>query len=244
MKKTALFLAVLWLAAASGRAQYRKFVFEDEICAYKGVYNARLYTKKQLEGAYRLWLPCDFEMDVYRIRIDSVIDIEKLPTVAQVDYEYALKSAALRSLAVVNLPFWKDLKAHKLKVLEQDYKLMRAAVVAYRKPSVLNDVTFADACSKRFAPPLIAGGERLLAFYRELLEEPFKNRAASEGERIYVESSVTSADRFRNARIEIISRRWFDCAVALVERGETDDAARKNFWKLFKRVEEYGCDYA
>jgi hypothetical protein len=244
MKKVALFLAVLWLAAASARAQYRKFVFEDEICVYKAVYNPRLYTKKQLEGAYRLWFTRDFEMDIYKLRVYSVLDLKKLPTVAEIDEEYARKSAELKSLKVVNLPFWKNLKARQSKILEQDYKLMRAAVEAYRKPSVLNDVTFAAACSKRFAPPLIAGGDRLLAFYRELLEEPFVNRAANEGERIYVESSVTGADRFLNAQIEIISRRWLDCADALVERGDADDAARKNFRKLFKRVEERGCDYA
>ncbi len=244
MRKLALLVVILWLGTTGAAAQYRKFRFEDEICAYKGVYDARLYTKRQLEGAYRLWFTRDFEMDLYKFRIDSVVDIEKVPTAAEVDYEYGLKAANLRSLAVVDTPFWKDLKARKLKKLEEDYKLARLLALAFEKPSALGSAALTDACAQRFAPPLIAGGSRLLAFYGELLKAPVNGQALSEGERNYIEGALASPDWFREAQVEIISRHWLDCDHAPNKGDDPDGAARKNFRKLFKRVEKGGCDYA
>jgi hypothetical protein len=244
MKKIALLIVVLWLANAAVPGQYRKFHFEDEICAYKGTYNTRLYTEKQLAGAYRLWFTREFEMDIYKARVTYVSDIEKLPTTAQIDYEYALKSAALKKLEVVNLPFWKNLKAQKLKILEQDYKLARASVQAYRKPAALSEVTFAEACVRRYAPPLTAGGNTLLAFWRALVEERLKDRADADAERKNIERILAAEDRFQYAQLVIISYEWWNCAYPLIDRGEADRVASKKFWKLFKRVETEGCDYA
>ena len=244
MKKIFSLLVILFLANAIASAQFRKFQFEDEICVYYGTYNARRFSTKQLDGAYRLWFTRDFEMDVYKVRANYWGAVEKLPTVSEIDEEYRRKSAALRALAVVNTAFWKNLKAKKLEVLEKDYQLMRATAQAYRKPKALHEVTFADACVKRFSPPLTAGGDVLLKFWREIVEERFKKGQMAESERKYFEANFASEERFHDALLDIIGYEWWTCVYPRINRDADDSVARENFRKLFKRVEQGGCDYA
>jgi len=244
MKKIALLTLIFVLGNIAISAQDRKFQWEDEICVFEGIYNARRFTKRQLEGAYRLWYTRDFDMDVYKARVKYVGDTEKLPTVAEIDEEYAQKSAALRALEVVNAPFWKNLKAKKLQELEQDYKFERAAVQAFQKPSALREVKFAAVCAEKFVPPLLAGGAGLLKFWREMEEERLKNRPEADGERKNFENLITSADNVKYAQVDIISYAWWNCANALIDRDASDTVASQNFWKLFKHVARGGCDYA
>jgi hypothetical protein len=244
MKKIALLTLIFVLGNLAISAQDRKFQWEDEICVFEGTYDSRLYTKRQLEGAYRLWFSLDFDMEIYKARITYVNDIEKLPTVSEIDEEYKRKSADLRGLAVVNLAFWKNLKAKKLKTLEQEYEFARAAVQAFQKPSALREVKFAAVCAEKFVPPLLAGDDGLLMFWREREEHRFKNSTNAETERRNFENLITSADNVKYAQVDIISYAWWNCANALIDRDESDTVASQNFWKLFKHVARGGCDYA
>ena len=121
---------------------------------------------------------------------------------------------------------------------------MRATAQAYLKPKALHEVTFADACVKRFSPPLTAGGDSLLKFWREIAEERFKKGEWAESQRKYFESNFVSEERFHDALRDIIDYEWWKCVYPQINRGADDSVASKNFWKLFKRVERGGCDYA
>jgi hypothetical protein len=244
MKRIALLSVVLFLANAAASAQVKKFQWEDEICVFEGTYNARLYTKKQLENTYKLWYSQDFEMQTYDATAFEFEDVAKLRTPSSLDTEYAQKSAALRKLEIVNVPFWKAFKQKKLKALEQDYKLARASVQAYRNPKALREVTFADACVKKFAPPLIAGGDELLRIWREVNIESRKKNASPEAVKKNFEEQLASADKFKYAQTEVITFGWWNCVNALIDRGNENQIASKSFWKLFKYVRQIGCDYS
>ncbi len=244
MKRIALLFFVFALANAAALAQVKKFMWEDEICVFEGTYNTRLYTKKQLENTYQLWYSQDFQMQTYDAAVFRFEDIGKLRTVASLDAEYAQKSAALKKLEIVNVPFWKAYKQKKLKALEQDYKLARASVQAYQNPKALREVTFAPACVKKFAPPLIAGGDDLLRIWREVNIDSRKKNASPEGVRRNFEAQLASADKFKFAEVEVITFGWWNCVNATIERGDENQLPSKNFWKLFRRVKKIGCDYA
>lgn len=244
MKRIALLSVVLFLANAAISAQDGKFQWEDEICAFEGTYNTRLYTKKQLENTYQLWYSQDFDMELYQAAVYEFEDIEKLRTPSSLDAEYARKSAALQQLEIVNVPFWKAFKQKKLKALEQDYKLARASVEAYRKPTALRAVTFADACVKKFAPPLIAGGDELLRIWREVNTDLRKKNASPEAVRKNFEEQLASADKFKFAEVEVITFGWWNCVNAMIRRGDESPIPSNNFRKLFKHVNQIGCDYA
>jgi hypothetical protein len=107
----------------------------------------------------------------------------------------------------------------------------------------LREVTFADACVQRFAPPLTAGGDDLLRTWRAVNEESRRKNASPENMRKQFEEQMASADKFRYAQVEVMTFGWWNCVNARIERGDRV-AASKNFWKLFRRVKKIACDYA
>jgi len=244
MKRIALLFIVFALANAPASAQVKKFQWEDEICVFEGIYDARLYTEKQLENTYKLWYSQDYEMELYQAAVFEYEDIGRLRTPSSLDAEYARKAAALRKLEVVNTAFWKAFKQKKLKALEQDYQLARASVQAYQKPKALREVTFAEACVQKFAPPLIAGGDELLRIWREVNIDSRKKNASPEAVRKNFEEQLASADKFKYAQVEVITFGWWNCVNARIDRGGEGSVPSKNFWKLFKHVNRIGCDYA
>jgi hypothetical protein len=243
MKKIALLIGVFILFGAVVSAQSRKFIWEDEICAFEGVYNARKYTKKQLENTYQLYYSQQFDLQTYQFSFSNEQGLRERWTVEALDAEYARKSEALRKLEVVNVPFWKAFKAKKLKALEQDYHLTRVSVQAFQNPSALKEITFADACVKRFAPPLIAGGDELLRIWREVKAESWGKNADPEKVRKDFEAKLASADKFKDAQLDVLTYGWWNCVNAQIIRGD-ESVASKSFWKLFRRVKRLGCDYA
>ena len=127
---------------------------------------------------------------------------------------------------------------------KQDYKLARTTVLGFDDPLALRELTFADACRRTFAEPLIAGGDPLLKIWRELIEKAIKKSSYPDDTRKYFEERMASADKFKFARDEVITGGWWNCANARIKRGDADIILDKNFRKLFRRVKQLGCDYA
>jgi hypothetical protein len=243
MNKIAALMVVFVLCGAAVSAKSKKFVWEDEICAYEGSYNVALYTKKQLENTYQLWYSRDFELDVWHG--ERSVDGHMEPfTISWLDYQYALKSAALRKLEIVNVPYWQNVKRKKLKALEQKYILERLTLQAFENPPVLSKLKFADACLEKFGNPLMAGDASLLRIWRVSNEQSRKTSAYAEDIRKYFEERMASADRIKYARDEVLKDGWWNCVNSQIDRGDDDGLQHKNFRKIFRRVKTLGCDYA
>ncbi len=244
MKKIALLFVVLFLTNTTASAQRGKFVWEDEICVTEGTFNPSLYTKKQLENTYKLWYSQDFSMFVYQGMSSNSQGLMERRTVESLDTEYAQKSAALKNLEIVNVPYWKAFKEKKLKALEQDYKLARATVQAYKNPAALKEIHFAESCVKRFSKPLIAGGDDLLRVWREV-DEDLRKKNSNPGElQKYFEENMASPDKFKYAQDEVIRFGLWDCVNALIDHDDDARTIQVQFLRLFKRVKNLGCDYA
>jgi hypothetical protein len=243
MKKALALLIILFSANALVSAKSKRFVWEDEICAYEGRYNAALYTEKQLENTYRLWYSRDFELDVWQG--ERQVDGHLEPTTtAWLDYQYALKSAALKKLEIVNAAYWQNVKRKKLEALERKYILERLTLEASENLSVLKSLKFAVACTEKFVNPLIAGDASLLRIWRESNEQARKTSAYAPDVKNDFEARMASADRVRYARAEVLKDGWWNCVNNAIERGDDEGVLHKNFRKLFRRVKQLGCDYA
>jgi len=243
MKKIALLIGVFILFSGTVSAQSRKFVWEDEICAYEGTYNASLYTEKQLENTYQLWYSRDFDIDSYQATY-NLNGLRERWTITALDAEYARILAILKNLEIVNVPYWKAFKAQKLKALEQDYILARLTLEAFENPSVLRQLKFADACVEGFATPLITGGDRLLRVWREVNEKGrHKNEFSLETSKSF-EDKMAYADKFKYAREEVLTYGWWNCVAAVINHEDNSSMPFDSFRKLFKRHKRLGCDYA
>jgi hypothetical protein len=236
MKRIAVLIAVLLFVNAFAAAQVGKFRWETEMCRFEGTFDTKRYTKKQLENTYKMWFAREYDMDTFYATVFKLEDFAKLRTAASIDEEYARKSAALKKLVIVNTPFWKEFRAKKLIELERDYRLARASAQAFQKPAALREVTFADACVQKYAPPLTAGGDSLLGIWREVNMDLRAKNSDPERLRREFEAQMASADRFKYAQIEVITFGWWNCVNERIERREDWDAIYKNYEKLFKKV--------
>ena len=243
MKKALALLVILFSANAFVSAKLKRFVWQDEICAYEGSYNGALYTKKQLENTYRLWYSRDFELDVWK-GARQLNGLREPTTTAWLDYHYALKSEALKKLEIVNVPYWQNAKRKRLRALEQKYLMERLTLEASENPPVLRKLKFADACLEKIAGLLTADDATLLRVWREADEQARKASADPENMRKYFEERMASADRLKYARAEVLIDGWWSCVDSAIDRGDDESVQHTNFRKLFRRVKTLGCDHA
>ena len=228
------------LAAVCAPAQMRTFKWNDELCEYSGTYDARKVTAKQLQDTYDLLLTADasFAADA---AVFDIVDIARLD-IKKLDAEYAERTAALKNAEIVKKPYWQSLRAKKLKILDQTYRLSRVEMLAYQEPTALTQYKDAPACSKRYADPLIAGGDSLLAAWLEVNQASRKVNADPEWVRRVYEEKLASNDRMRYAFIEVMGFGFHNCANQLIDYVTLDGSQAAEFKKLFKSVKTVSCD--
>ena len=234
-----IFLVVI-LSAVCAAAQTRAFRWSDEVCEYEGTYDERKVTAQQLQNTGDLLLTPGPNFAV-NSAVFNIEDIAKLD-IAKLDAEYATGSTALRKADIINKPYWQSLRAKRQNILEQTYRLARVEMLAFQDPTALRLYNDAPACSTRFADPLIAGGDSLLAAWSEVnLESRKRNGDPDRVRRIY-EENLTSSDRLRFAFIEVMTFGFHNCANQLIEYVPIDGSQAEEFKKLFKRVKTISCD--
>jgi hypothetical protein len=235
-----LLIALLVLCNTFAFAQTKKFRWNDVACEFEGTYNASKYSEAKLRNTYKLISPGG-----YPISTDATVfeleDLKKL-NVAALDKEYNSKSNELKKLDIVKLPYWEAVRQKKLKELEQVYKLSRATILAHDNPAVLKDHTSAQACIKKYAYPLINGGNELLRAWQQLNEEARKKNADPERVRKKYEQQFNSPNKYKYALIEVMTFGWWNCANNFIEYDESHERHEREFRKLFTRVRTVECE--
>jgi hypothetical protein len=168
-------------------------------------------------------------------------DIPKL-SLTDLEREYAAKTAELRKLDIVPVPFFERYRRSKLKEMLQVYKLSRSTIQGYANPAFLIEYQDAKACNAPYADPLINGGDQLLGAWRRVNEESRSRNSDPERLRRIFDEQYASPDRLKFARIEVMMFGWWNCANALIPYVEQDGTAEREFKKLFVRVRSIGCD--
>lgn len=235
-------MIVFLLAAVSVNAQVKTFRWGTEMCDHTGTYSSKKYTEEQLRNTAKLFALDDS----LRISANATVwkheDITKLD-VAALDQEYEQKSTLLKTMKIVDTPYWEGIRQAKLKELEQVYKLSRATMQAYTNPAVLRDYPVAESCKLKYAGPLTLGGESLIGAWRQVnLDSQKRNVDPGRLQRRFDEENA-SPDRLKFALVETMSFGWWNCANEFVdyERKGSDGTAEEQFKKLFIRVKSQ-CD--
>ena len=234
-------IIVLLLISVTASAQTRTFRWETELCRSTGIFDAKKVTGKKLRNTLKLsqtagWYPLETNTTAR-----NIADIAKLGVDA-LDREYAQKSGELRSLDIVDVPYWQTFRERKLRELEQAYRLRRTSMRAYQDQKILLEYKDAPACTVKYANPMISGGEELLGAWRMLNEESRKKNGDPERVRRIYEEHLGSPDKMRFALIEVMTFGWTNCANALIDYISGDETPEKEFKKLFKRTRTIRCD--
>lgn len=224
-------------------AQNRTMTWSTEFCDYRAVYNSRKYTEAKLRNTLRLLNSSDFRLDVsatvWKFEDINYLDVKGL------EEKYTRVKTELAQLEIVEAEPWISIRKAKLKELDQVYKVSRATMLAYRTPSVLNELDWAPSCKKKFVPALIAGGEDLLKVWTDVnMDSRSKNGYPSRLKQIFDEQ-YASPKKLEYALVETMAFGWWNCANGFIEYDgqEAGDSVKREeaFKKLFVSVKEVEC---
>jgi len=113
---------------------------------------------------------------------------------------------------------------------------------AYENPAVIRQYTGAESCVKRYANPLINGGDELLNVWRRVNEDSRSKNADPERLRKIFDQQYKSTDKFKFARLEVMTFGWWNCANEFIQYEQNYDRPEKEFKKAFARVRTISCD--
>jgi hypothetical protein len=235
-------IAILILCSALMlSAQTKKFRWTTDLCEFEGTYDAKKYTEAQLRNTQELLasvgsIPLSTEITAW-----NYDDIKKF-SVEELDREYKQKSEKLKNLDIVKSEYWETMRQNKLKETEQSYKLSRLTIQAYTNPAILKQNNSAPACVKKYAGPLINGGNDLLKVWRQVNEESRKRNGDPERVRKIFDQEYDSPDKLKYALVEVMSFGWWNCANETIEYVVSDGEQHEKFNQLFKNVKTIYCD--
>jgi hypothetical protein len=238
-KLGALLIIVGGALAASG--QVRTFNYELYGCKFRATYDAKKYTSRQLRDTVKLIESIPSVPLMTNATPFTLAEIDRLD-VAALDNEYRSVSREINALRMVPTPYFEKLKARRLAGLERMYELSRSSILSYKTPSSLSTVTWAPACSAKYAKPLITGGDDLLAIWLEVNMQSREKNASPERIRREYEQQLASPDRMRYARAEVMAFGWWNCANEKIDYGDSErDHHEDELKKLFKKVRMLYC---
>jgi hypothetical protein len=241
MKKLFL-ISIFSFFCLSSFAQSKKFRWESEggMCEFEGTYNSKKHTAAQIKNTLKL-INGYFRLDTFNATVFKYEDVAK-QDFAPIEAEYQKKSAELKNLDIVKLPYWEKRRKQQLKEMESYYWLSKTTMAGYKTPESLRDYPYAPSCQTRFAEPLIAGGETLLKTWELYNIEARKNNGDPAGVKRRFEAERSSPDALNYARVEVTTFGWWNCANALIDQGDDYPVLEKNFRQLFTRVKTIRCE--
>ncbi|WP_419869702.1 hypothetical protein [Chryseobacterium sp. CT-SW4] len=229
---------------ASSKSKESVFHFVTELCDNEGYFDENKYSRKEIEGTYKLW----FELSGTLMNTPSVFYLKNLHEVREnkdeiltkLDTEFAEKKALLQTLKVVNTPYWQNIKKQRYQELLIEYETEKIQIIAYTDPSVLLNNKLSKNCRK-FAQALNADEGQMIEEWRKLREEMSKRNG--DPERIMREFSehLNSPDRKDYAIIDLITFGWGNCSNSQIARVSYDEKMAKAFDDLFIKIDS-DCD--
>lgn len=241
LKLIAMF-AILLAVPSVTSGQLRKYRWSGEMCEYEAKYNSRKYTLAQIRDTVRLSMDQEFSLVVGNSVALEIEEIDRL-NVAALDEEYSVKRRELAGLKIINDPYWKKMWRDRLTELDRVYQLSRATILSYKDPLRLRDVTYAPACVRDFAEPLIAGGQSLLDTWLKVNLDSRAKNINPERLRLEFERQSASPEKFDYARLEVTAFGWHNCVNAIARGEEPDyEETRRHLRKLFVGKIKENCE--
>ena len=211
-------------------------------CSYEGTYDTTKITKIELENIYKLGFSMYFNIETEAtVFSDRLQDIPKL-SIDSLNKEYGTKIIQLKKLDIGKSSYWEGIRQKTLIELKQAYELKKTTIQGYFNPCFLLQYTGvgADSCITKYADALCQGGDKLIAVWKELVEEQCKKNDDPDKLRNQFNGSYNSPQRMLFAKNEVMVFGWWNCANAGIQYVE--NASEDEYLKLFKKVKNPGCD--
>lgn len=238
-----LFCTAFLLSAtiSAQKTKFKKMKWETELCEMEGTYDSAKYTEAQLRNTHGLMyslysIPLSTNNTVFKFEDIGQLSFEKL------DSEYKQRIENLKNLDIVKDDYWERMRQKQIRVTERFYQLSRLTIQGYTNPKILLEAENVETCREKYAEPLANGGSPLLKAWAELNTE-MKTRNG-DPERLQKEFEMQSAspDKFKFALVRVTTFGWWNCVNNTIDYVSSDEPARENFDRLFKKVKTIYCD--
>lgn len=259
MKNTLLMLTLLFFGIAFPNAQTKKknskqkleiFTYNSEMCSgNKGYYNPQKYSRKQIEGAYRLFPgfnsfsffgPHAFSLEVLE---DIRKNQKKYTSDLEKDYRESLNRFQ-KITTVPNTPFWQKLQKATGEDIREQYEFQLFRIQVYKNPDLLKQRTAPAACQKYADAITTKDEKKKLAVWKELAIEQSGSNADPQRILNEFEARSQSPDKEDYALLDLFGFGYCNCVnrTNYNEETEINDSNYDAFDKLFEKVEPGDCD--
>ncbi|MFD2600073.1 hypothetical protein ACFSQ3_14040 [Sphingobacterium corticis] len=225
-----LMFAVMMLACPGfGQKNLAVLEFADELCTYKGYYDADKYSEAILKDTYKLTQSqLFFDGD----------DEESL----QESYE-AIKQR-LSALKIVPNSSFSVARDSMLRYVEESYAIQKIRVKATDNPEVLKRKFMDDKLVKSYVEALVKGGDLLLAAYADVVKRQMENNGIPESLWAKYEANMQLDHREEIAFDYVLTYGWWNRVNNLIYHFNFDGSLNNEFNGLFVRVVTIDCDEA
>lgn len=208
--------------------QMATFEFEDLVCSYKGTYNSKVHSKRQLEDTYRL------VQDNFYFSDEGNLDT--------LNARYQATMKYLDSLQIVDDSYFQLMKDSVRVYLRQTFSLKRAQKLAKVDPSLLLSTVEKGSAAFKYGTALIQGGDSLLVAYKKLVNDQMKNNAIPGYLLEEYQAVMKRIDREDIAFDKVLIYGWWNSANDQVDHVSDRRLMFQNYLKLFLKVNTVDCD--
>src|SRR5690606_13786014 len=228
LKRILIGAFILMSSVTVSLAQTKSWIFNDELCTYKGYYDSKKYTEKQLSDTYTLFFTNHYVSDY--------------GTLEELNARFDSAIHHVETLQVVQSSYFQHLKKDVLRYLKETSDLKRAQKKAREKSEHLIAAVKAGTWARKYAEALHKGGNDLLQAYERVVKEQMKTNNTPEYLWYNYETTMKRADRLDRAFDYVLVYRWWNSANHLVHHINYDGTQMKRFQKLFIKIDTVDCD--
>lgn len=215
--------------------------WETDICWFEYTYNKNRYSEAELKGTLELLnMVGGLQLDVNATAFNPD-QIEGLDTLEELDSEYRKKKKALKSLKIVNHPFWIGVKQTMLREMKDEYDLVRIGMQAYTNPDVLKGNRFSDVCPELVAALTDKDTTQLMVEWKKLVLEQCNKNGYPESLMKRYRDAYDSPDRIMQARTYLITFGWHNRVNKTLPNLRHDEKLNNKFDELFLKT-DFECD--
>lgn len=229
-------------ADSGGNTDTLTYVWQADMCEYRGSYPSGQYTHEELQSTYDVWMKLSSGFTAAP-SVYSPSDIDEID-LSDMKKEYEELVAFVDNARIVDVPFWKEFVIVEKRNIKKQFDLLTMRTKAYTDPSVLLKNPYLDEKSEcnRYAKALNASDEELYAAWEAWANEAKKNNGDPDGFMRRFYDKFNSSDKKRYAYIDLIGFGWWNCVNHAVINYPDHTQLFENFNKLFIKVEEFNCE--
>lgn len=209
-------------------AQTKTLEFSDELCSYKGHYDSRKFTEKQLLSTYSI--------------VGTGYSVDDSGTLTELTARYDSVIREINALDVVDDVYFKKLKEDILQYVKQTQSYKKIQKNAKQTPEYLLTAVQKDSKAWYYAKALNSGGEPLLNAYEALVKSQMEVNAWPQNLWDNYLENMSKENKLDLAFDYVLVYGWWNSANRLIDHVVYDGSQMNNFLKLFIKVDTLYCD--